>query len=154
MTVVNYQPFLVMLVGNCQHLSPPKGVTSFTHSYSQYDFNLLGNKNFVGIRKMSRLSSNDVTVRNQNREGNLIFEMLCMWWESINGGALGNVEYPFITITLAPLWLGVVAPNWVPSMDQIDLFDYLPVYKQMSDVKLNCKCYIGIFGTIKLCANE
>ena len=37
-----------------------------------------------------------------------------------------------------PLWSGVVIPLRGPSMNQIELFNHLNVYKQMTDVKLNC----------------
>ena len=39
-------------------------------------------------------------------------------------------------------------------MGQIELFNHLTMCKQMSDVKSNCKCYMGIFETILQCANK
>ena len=47
----------------------------------------------------------------------------CIWqWGSIPS-ALGNVEYLFIAITSGPLRPGVVVPDRVPSVGQIELFD-------------------------------
>ena len=37
---------------------------------------------------------------------------------------------------------------------KIELFDHLIVYKQMTDVLLNCMWYIAILESIKLCANK
>ena len=48
--------------------------------------------------------------------------------------ASGNVEYPFIAVSHTSR---AVVPVWVPSMGQIELFNYLTVCKQMTDVKLN-----------------
>ena len=42
---------------------------------------------------------------------------------SSNAGALGNTEYPFIPIAQGPLSPGVVAPNKVLYMGQIELFN-------------------------------
>ena len=45
-------------------------------------------------------------------------------WGSSNAGALGNVEYPpSLPWEPGPLWPGVVAPDRVPSMGQIEQFD-------------------------------
>ena len=38
----------------------------------------------------------------------------------------------------SPLWPGVVVPDKVLSMGQIELFDILTVCKQMTYAKLNC----------------
>ena len=38
-----------------------------------------------------------------------------------NAGALGNAEYPFITLLPGPLWSGVVAPDRALSIGQIEL---------------------------------
>ena len=54
-----------------------------------------------------------------------------------NAGALGNVEYLFIAIAPSPLWPGVVAPDRIQSMGQIELFDIQTVCKQMTYAKLN-----------------
>ena len=45
---------------------------------------------------------------------------------------------PSLALLPGPLWLRVVVPVRVPSMDQIELFNHLTVWKQMTDVKLNC----------------
>ena len=37
-----------------------------------------------------------------------------------------------------PLWAGVVAPDGVISIGQIELFDILTEYKEMTYAKLNC----------------
>ena len=52
-----------------------------------------------------------------------------------------------------PLRLGVVVPVRIQSMGQIKLFKHSTLYKQMTDVKLNCYV-IAILETIKLCANK
>ena len=39
----------------------------------------------------------------------------------VNGGALENVEYPFIAITPRSTLTGVVVPDRVPSIDRIEL---------------------------------
>ena len=39
---------------------------------------------------------------------------------------------PSMTSLPGPLWPGVVAPDRVLSMGQIELFDHLTVYKQMT----------------------
>ena len=44
------------------------------------------------------------------------------WWGFSNAGALGNAEYLFIAIT-PKSWAGVVAPDRVLSMSQIEVFD-------------------------------
>ena len=53
-------------------------------------------------------------------------------WGSSNAGALGNAGYPFIATLPGPLWLGVVAPDRVLSMGQIEQ----TVCKLVTDVKL------------------
>ena len=71
------------------------------------------------------------------------------WWGSINAGALGNAEYSFIAI--APwsiFWPGVVAPDRVLSMGEIELrcilMQNLIVWNRIfwhlncTYVKLNC----------------
>ena len=57
----------------------------------------------------------------------------------------GMRSTPSLSSLLGPLCLGVVAPNMVLSMNQIELFDISTVYvdistecKQMSYIKLNC----------------
>ena len=48
-----------------------------------------------------------------------------------------------------PLLTGpeVVVPDRVQSMGQEELLNHLTVYKQMTDIKLNCYCYITILKT-------
>ena len=41
----------------------------------------------------------------------------------MNTGALGNAENPFIAIATGPLSLGLVEPDKVLYMSQIELFD-------------------------------
>ena len=53
-------------------------------------------------------------------------------------GRLQSWSTPSLPLLLGPLWSRVVAPDKVPSMGQIELFDHLTVYKQMTDVKWNC----------------
>ena len=53
-------------------------------------------------------------------------------------GALRNVKYPFIATPLKYTLTGVVVPDRVPSMGEIELSDHLTVCKQMTNVKLNC----------------
>ena len=36
----------------------------------------------------------------------------------------------------------------VPSMGQIELFDHLTLCKQVSEIKLNCQCFIAILETL------
>ena len=55
---------------------------------------------------------------------------------------------PTLPLFPGPLWPGVVAHGWVPSMGQIELFDYLTVYKQMTYINLNYSSDIPILGTI------
>ena len=43
------------------------------------------------------------------------------WWGSCKAGTFRNAEYPFIAIPPCQLWLGVVVPDMVPSMGQIEL---------------------------------
>ena len=46
----------------------------------------------------------------------------CIWWFGSSSGALGSVEYIFISITPRPTLTGVVVLVSVPWMGQIDLF--------------------------------
>ena len=55
------------------------------------------------------------------------------------------------SLPLLPGPLGVVIHDTVLSMDQIELFDNLTLCKQMTNVKLNCYCYIAILGNIWGC---
>ena len=48
----------------------------------------------------------------------------------------------------------MVAPDSVPYMAQIELFDYSTLSEEMIDVKLNSYYYIIILGIIYLCGNE
>ena len=48
----------------------------------------------------------------------------------------------------------MVVPVRVPFMGQTELFDFVTVYKEMTNAKLNCLCYIAILETILLRANE
>ena len=45
---------------------------------------------------------------------------------------------PSLPLLPGPVWSGVVAPDWVLSMGQIERFDILTLYKQMTYAKLNC----------------
>ena len=47
------------------------------------------------------------------------------------------MKHPLLPLLPSPLWPGVVAPDSVLSMGQIELFDIQTVYKQMTDVKSN-----------------
>ena len=42
-----------------------------------------------------------------------------------------------LLLLAGPLWLGVVAPDRILSIGQIELFDHLTLYKQITDVQLN-----------------
>ena len=42
------------------------------------------------------------------------------WWGSSNAGALGNAEYSFVATAPRSLWPGVVAPDSVVTMRQIE----------------------------------
>ena len=53
------------------------------------------------------------------------------------GGIRNAPSFPLLPI---PLWLEVVACDGVWFMGQIDLFDYLTVCKQMTDVQSNYLC--------------
>ena len=48
---------------------------------------------------------------------------------SNNAGALGNAEYPSWPSLPGPLWLGVVAPDRVLSIDKKELFDHSTLRK-------------------------
>ena len=41
---------------------------------------------------------------------------------------------PLLSSLPGPLWPRVIAPDRILSMGQIELFDHLTVYKQMTDV--------------------
>ena len=75
-----------------------------------------------------------------------------MWLLGFSPGALSNVEYPFIAIASRSSLTWIVVPVRVAFMDRIELFKNLTVCKQMTDVKLNCECYITMLETLYLCA--
>ena len=58
---------------------------------------------------------------------------------------LGRCEVPFIATTPISTLTGIVVPDRVASMHQIELCNHLTVCKQMTNAKLNCQCYIAIF---------
>ena len=60
----------------------------------------------------------------------------------------GKKSTPSLPLLPGLLWPRVVAPVRVLSMHQIELFNHLTVCKQMTDVKLNCLCYIAVLETI------
>ena len=53
------------------------------------------------------------------------------WWDASNAGTLVKTEYPSLPLLPGPLWPGVVSPDRVLSMDQIELFDIQTMGKQM-----------------------
>ena len=70
-------------------------------------------------------------------------------WGSSNAGALGNVEYPFIAIAPGPQWSGMVAPDRILPIGQIELSCLLMLnwiawnrtvltFKLCTYAKLNC----------------
>ena len=50
---------------------------------------------------------------------------------------LENVEYYFIIITLKSTLIQSGSICWVPSMGQIELFNHLSVWKQMTELVFN-----------------
>ena len=71
-----------------------------------------------------------------NGEAPVLLELWRMW------------STPSLTLLLGPHYPGVVATVMVISMDQIELFNHLTVLKQMTDIKLNCYCFIAMLETI------
>ena len=53
-------------------------------------------------------------------------------------GLWGVRSIPLLTFNPGPLWPGVVVPDRVLSVGQLELFDIQTVYKQMTNGKLNC----------------
>ena len=57
----------------------------------------------------------------------------------------GALSLPLVKGPLRP---GVVEPFRIPSMNQVELFNLLTVYKQITDVILNCEGYNAMLEPI------
>ena len=67
-----------------------------------------------------------------------VYLVFLVWYYTVSG-ALGIVQYPFFQVHFDPEF---------PSMGQIELFRCLTVCRQMTSVKLDCRCFIAILETI------
>ena len=56
-----------------------------------------------------------------------------IWWSGSNSGAWGMRSKSSLTWLLSPLWTGGVVPDWILSMDTIEMFDHFTVCKQIND---------------------
>ena len=91
------------------------------------------------ICKEVKLSSNECSEYDCKLSDGEVPVMLEFW---------GIWDTPSLPLLSGPLCPRVVVPVWVPSADQIELFNFLTEGKQMTDVKLNCYYYIAILETI------